>query len=531
MTLIGIIVATFASEDLTCIGVGVAISQGKLDWTIGLLGCYVGILAGDFGLWLLGRFFGVAILRNERIRRRLPTKSLDGLGAWFDRNGGKAVFTARFVPGARFPIYVGAGALGRKAGPFVAIAALAGLIWTPVLVGVVALIGEPIVAPLESFFRHGWMAIGAAALLLFFLFALIRSLSTFVGRAKWKARVSRVWRWEFWPMWLFYLPLIPYVCWLSLRHGGFRTITAANPCMPHGGIIGESKHDIMQRLPADWAAKSVLIDATDSQERGGAIERLLNDGWSFPLILKPDVGERGAAVAKVDDLDDALRYMGRGTWPVLVQPYVAGPHEAGVFYYRYPNEPAGRIFSITDKVFSHLECDGESTIERLIWRHPRYRMQAKTFLDRLGDRAGDVPPRGERVQLAVAGNHCQGTMFRDGTHLITPELEKRIDEISRSIHGFYFGRFDVRYADGEALREGRDFTIIELNGVSSESTNIYDPTWPILPAYRVLFKQWRILFEIGARRTALGSKRSSWRELFRLIRKYCWNRTVPVLSD
>lgn len=531
MTLLGIIFATFASEDLTCITVGVLISQGELGWATGLVGCYVGILAGDFGLWLVGRFFGVAILRNERVRRRLPTRSIDSLGAWFDRNGGKAVFTARFIPGARFPIYVGAGALGRRAGPFVLIAAIAGLIWTPILVGLVALVGEPIVAPLERFFTHGWIAMGLAAVIVFLLLVLIRSLATSVGRAKWIVRISRMWRWEFWPTWFFYLPVVPYIAWLSLRHGGFRTITAANPMIPHGGIVGESKYDIMRQLPGEWAVRSARIDAVRPDAREAAFQTMLDEGWKFPLILKPDVGERGAAVGKVNELDEARTYLSRGDWPVLVQPFAPGPCEAGVFYYRYPNESTGRIFSITDKVFSILECDGESTVEQHIWRHPRYRMQAKTFLARLGDRAKDVPPRGERLPLAMAGNHCQGTMFRDGAHLNTPELERRINEVAHEIDGFYFGRFDVRYAAADALRAGRDFTIIELNGVSSESTNIYDPSWSLFRAYRVLFEQWRILFQIGAQNVAEGATRSSWRSLFGLFREYGLKRNVPTLSD
>ena len=39
------------------------------------------------------------------------------------------------------------------------------------------------------------------------------------------------------------------------------------------------------------------------------------------------------------------------------------------------------------------------------------------------------------------------------------------------------------------------FHVIELNGVSAEAT-ITDPSVNILAAYRVLYRQWRIAFEI-----------------------------------
>ena len=48
--------------------------------------------------------------------------------------------------------------------------------------------------------------------------------------------------------------------------------------------------------------------------------------------------------------------------------------------------------------------------------------------------------------LAIAGNHAQGTLFKDGRHLISHALEARGDAIARHYEGFYIGRFDVRYA-------------------------------------------------------------------------------------
>src|SRR5204863_7531177 len=113
------------------------------------------------------------------------------------------------------------------------------------------------------------------------------------------------------------------------------------------------------------------------------------------------------------------------TGTIIVQTYHPGPFEAGVFYIRIPGEKSGRIFSITDKKFPVIVGDGQSTLEQLIWAHPRFRMQAQTFLARHERDADRVLPVGEAFRLAVAGNHCQGTLFLDGYHLITPELERR----------------------------------------------------------------------------------------------------------
>jgi hypothetical protein len=196
--------------------------------------------------------------------------------------------------------------------------------------------------------------------------------------------------------------------------------------------------------------------------------------------------------------DDARRYLAQAPGAILAQQYHPGPYEAGIFYYRLPDEPRGHLFSITDKRFPVLVGDGVHTIKELIWQHERFRMQAGTFLARHRQQLDRILAPGEMLQLARAGNHCQGTMFCDGSHLITPQLESAIDCVAQSGEGLFFGRFDVRYSDVIAFQAGEDFAVVEFNGVTSESTNLYDPRRSIFWAYRTLFRQWSLLFEVGA---------------------------------
>jgi hypothetical protein len=158
-------------------------------------------------------------------------------------------------------------------------------------------------------------------------------------------------------------------------------------------------------------------------------------------------------------------------------------------------------------------------------------MQADRFLARLNGQAERVLGRGESFRLAIAGNHCQGTMFRDGGHLVTPQLERRIDEIARHFTGFFFGRFDVRYADVDDFRDGCGFAIVELNGATSESTNLYDPARSLLSAYQILYRQWHLLFAIGARNRAAGAAVTPFHELLSLVRGHYRNRCRDPISD
>jgi hypothetical protein len=175
--------------------------------------------------------------------------------------------------------------------------------------------------------------------------------------------------------------------------------------------------------------------------------------------------------------------------------------------------------------------DGQSTLETLIWTHPRYRMQAATFAARHRDQLGRVLDKGETFALAIAGNHCQGTMFRDGAHLLTPALERRIDEVAQSHPGFFVGRFDIRYSDRDAFMRGEDIAVVELNGVAAESTNIYDPERSLLHAYRTLFRQWTIIFAIGAANRRDGAPTSSLARLLSLLRAHARRDFALTLAD
>ncbi|MBI5863633.1 MAG: carboxylate--amine ligase, partial [Planctomycetes bacterium] len=106
-----------------------------------------------------------------------------------------------------------------------------------------------------------------------------------------------------------------------------------------------------------------------------------------------------------------------------------------------------------------------------------------------------------------------------------------IDAIARGFHGFFFGRFDVRYADPREFAAGRGFSIVELNGVTSESTNLYDPDWSLFRAYRVLFRQWKLLFEIGAANRRLGCRPSRLGSVLKDVRAHYRDRRVSLTSD
>jgi membrane protein DedA with SNARE-associated domain len=520
--------STFISEDVTCVAAGLAVASGAISLPVAIAACAAGIWVGDLGLWLIGRSAGTGVLTWRRVSEHLPVDVTQRFTAWFDVRGRRAILLSRLAPGTRLPLYLAAGACRISFGMFARWTAVAVSVWTPVLVLGSLFIG----VRLEK-----WLDLGRAITILVALvgglvWRLSVRLSSVRERQRLAAAISRAWRWEFWPMWLFYGPVAAWTGWLALRHGGYKTMTAANPGMQDGGVVGESKFDIMSRLPEAWTIPTDVLEPAPVEVREACLRAILTRRrWSFPLVLKPDVGQRGAGVRLARGDADAREYLVQMEERVVVQPYHAGPYEAGVFYYRRPGAPRGRILAITDKHFPVVVGDGRSTLEELVWAHPRYRMQAKTFLVRLAKGRAAVPAEGERVALGLAGNHAQGTMFKDGQHLITPALEATVDAIAREYEGFFIGRFDVRYSDRDAFMAGRDLAIVELNGATAECTNIYDPDHSLFSAYRALFLQWRLVFEIGAANRRNGGAPSSTSRLLQLVRAHLRASTPFPVSD
>jgi hypothetical protein len=341
--------------------------------------------------------------------------------------------------------------------------------------------------------------------------------------------------WEFWPAWLFYLPVAIYYLWLSLKYRGFTVPSAANPGMFSGGLVGESKFDILKELndtSPEFTAQAALISGAEFMNRANALETACEAlKLTFPFILKPNLGQRGAGFRLVRERSAADDYLRQASTPVLVQRYAPGPFEIGIFYYRRPHELQGKIFAITEKIFPVLVGDGKSTLRQLIQGDARARMIAEKYERRFVERLDTIPEAGQSVKLVEAGNHAQGCIFRDGQRMITPALEARIDEISRRLDGFYIGRYDVRFSNEQDLCAGENFQIIELNGAASEATNIYDARNSLWSAYRTLFQQWDLVFAIGAENRKRGVKPMGLGSLLRVWHQYAKSATQYPLSD
>jgi hypothetical protein len=101
--------------------------------------------------------------------------------------------------------------------------------------------------------------------------------------------------WEFWPPWFFYLPIIPWVFLLSLRYLGPLKVTSVNPGISaHGKFLLNTKSDKLSGFSPEYVAPFELLKYDNNLE--GRIEKAMKfaEEHNFPVVLKPDLGGRGA---------------------------------------------------------------------------------------------------------------------------------------------------------------------------------------------------------------------------------------------
>lgn len=502
---------TLITEDLACIGAGIIAANGLIPLSTAIIACFCGIFVGDLMLYTAGRFLGRSALRRRPFRWIVSEMAVAEAELWFHRRGPIIILVTRFLPGTRAATYFTAGILRAHFGRFLLFFGVAAALWTPALVTLASLLGNRLLVAYESYAGYALPVFALLALALYALIDLGIPLLTWRGRRLLLSRWKRMRHWEFWPLWRVNAPVFLYVLWLGfIRYRRPTLFTLCNPGILHGGYIGESKSDILGGLAGAGEAvgRWEVLPPGLPQERLRAVESFLaRRGLRWPVVLKPDEGQRGLAVQVAHDPAQALQYLEKVPVALIVQEYLPG-EEFGVFYARMPDEPTGRVLSVTIKKLIHVSGDGQHTLEELILLDDRAVALAPTFLTRFRTRLEEIPAPGERVPLVQVGTHARGALFLDGRHLITPELEAAVHAIARTFEGFYFGRFDIRAPSAEHLRRGEGLRVIELNGLTAEQTHIYDPQHTLWNAWKTLFGQWKLAFEIGRQNLARGHQPS-----------------------
>lgn len=305
----------------------------------------------------------------------------------------------------------------------------------------------------------------------------------------------KLFNWEYWPFNVVYGPLFLYWFFLCLKARSFFFFNTSNPTIKNGGFLMESKKEIYDLIPAELYPATLFFKANTPVEN--VLREIEQSELKFPVVGKPDIGMKGMMVKKIENKGDLLNYAENSKVDFLVQEFVPYQNEVGIFYYRYPNEEKGYISGIVKKEFLAVVGDGVSTVDQLLLKNKRAVLQIPVLRRSEKDKMNVVLKSGESLILVPYGNHVRGAKFLDDSRLIDEDLTNTIDSICKKVNGFYFGRLDIRFNSWEELKQGKNFSIIELNGSGSEPTHIYDPKHSVFWAWKEITKHWRILYRIS----------------------------------
>jgi membrane protein DedA with SNARE-associated domain len=171
-----IVLATFVLEDIATIAAAFLAATDMVAPGIALSALFIGIFAGDLGLYGLGAAARTRDWARELIGERRMAKGR----AWLRRRYVWALLSARFMPGFRLPTYTASGFLGLPFAPFAGVAAGAGLVWTTLVFSLVFFFGLMVVEHLGPW---RWALAGVLLVLMLVGPAIAQRLARPVGDA------------------------------------------------------------------------------------------------------------------------------------------------------------------------------------------------------------------------------------------------------------------------------------------------------------------------------------------------------------
>ncbi len=315
-------------------------------------------------------------------------------------------------------------------------------------------------------------------------------------RDRYRRLKIRLLSWEYWPLWLANLPVVIIYLFYAIRSRSWMFFANANPAIPTGGLFGESKAQINRLLPEELIAPSFLVDPR--VHHLGDLERWMSErALDYPIVCKPDVGERGRNVRIIGSASELEDYLLRTKEHFLLQEYIRADKEYSVLAYVMPQGRTAAITSICYKIPLQIIGDGQSSMEELIRDHPRSFLQLERLKTKWGAYFDDIPLSDQVIILEQKGNHCLGAHFTDANHLINDKLTAFFVDILSKMDGVYIGRFDLKCPNEEDFVQARQIRVVEFNGVGGEPAHMYDHKYNFLDMISIMKNHWKLIYTIA----------------------------------
>lgn len=323
---------------------------------------------------------------------------------------------------------------------------------------------------------------------------------------------------EFWSMVRYYLPLVPVYLYYAYKNRSLTYFTNVNPAIPLGGLFGESKIEILNLFPSSAIPKTLYLEPKASFSDG--LQWLNDSNITFPIVAKPNVGERGDGVLFIYNAEELRQFYLNLKTPYLLQEAITYANEYGIFVAKNPETGKVKVLSITGKKFLSVTGDGKQTVQELLGNTLRGWLQLPKIEQEQAQNLQVILPKGKIKTVGNIGNHCLGTTFLDSNDLITPQLEEYLTSLFQFAEGLYYGRLDIKANSITEMVEEGKFSILEMNGVSSEPGLAFDPSYSLLKSYRTVISHLKVQSEVSRLLALKGFKPASNAETLKLLGDY-----------
>ncbi len=316
--------------------------------------------------------------------------------------------------------------------------------------------------------------------------------------------VYRITHWETWHHHAKYIPLAPVWAWYCIRSGTPWFFTASNPTLTFGGFEGEGKKEMYEQLPPGSYPYTIYINPDASFEE--VESQVSTAGFNYPFIAKPNVGMMGFMVRKINNAEQLKLYHDAMPIEYLIQTLVEFPVEVAAFYYRMPNEQKGTLSGLLKKQPAFVVGDGINSLDELIKQNEQVRFKETEILARHKAQLSKIIPAGDVFQLSVSSNRSQAGIVEGIDVEINDKLRKLLDDWSHFSGKFYYGRYDIKCASVESLKEGKDFFILEFNGAGAGIQHIAGNKYSLFTAWKIILHHWQMLYTIARYNARHGVK-------------------------
>ncbi|MEO5984187.1 MAG: hypothetical protein ABIP80_01700 [Ferruginibacter sp.] len=290
---------------------------------------------------------------------------------------------------------------------------------------------------------------------------------------------------------------------------------------------GEAKEEMYNQLPPGTYPNTVYISPSESIP--GIKEKINLNKIKYPFAVKPNVGMMGFMFRKIESEEELVKYHSKIPVNYVLQELIKYPVEVSVFYYRLPNEQSGTISGFIKKDGPFVTGNGNSTLGELIENFPSIRLKQDEMRLRHKKKLDHILEKGEKFHLSYASNRSQGGKIIALEHEIDEKLLHFFDNISHYSRHFYYGRYDIKCASVEDLKEGKNFSILEYNGSGSGTQQVYGNGNSLIKASRIILKHWEMLYKISKYNNENGFKYWSFWEGLKFL--HGAKKNLKMLKD